>query len=138
MKRKTFKKLINGTIGMCAFVTIVGMVGYMETRAYEENRIEHGRYYDGIIVTNNGFKASYTEASLYDARLCTDGSVMFTEIEHELENDVPVYVRICDKGTPNDTSDDEILKAGLDWNKYMDEIIARNDAFIASLKTNGK
>ena len=140
MKKKK-GKLINNLITNAAVIlvsaTFLGCVSYFENMPINTERIEAARYYtvnNGTVVTESGFKGKYSADYLGDAMQCSDGRIMFNGIKHKLENNVPVWVKIADKATPNDFSDDEIIMVGLDFCAYMDEVIKANDAYIAELQ----
>lgn len=137
MKKSTLSNLITTTLGVCVFSAFVGFAAYIENMPGEVIRNEFARYYtinDGTIITEDGRPWDYSADVLNDAFQATDGSIVFVNIEHEPKNDVPVWVKINDNATPEDYSDDEIIKVGLDFSAYMDEVIAANDAYIAELQ----
>lgn len=139
--KKSIRKNLIVALGVCTFAGLTACAGYADTTAAAEIRVESARFYtedDGTIVTADGNEWKYTVETLDDAFKCSDGSILFTGIEHEAKNDVPVWVRISDNGTAGEISDDEILSVGLDFGEYMDEIIAANNDFIATFRRNYK
>lgn len=137
MKKSTLNNLITTALGVCVCSAFIGFASYVENMPCEVVRNESARYYtanNGTIITADGHEWGYSATVLGDAFQADDGSVIFANIEHEPKNDVPVWVKINDKATPDDYSDDEILKVGLDFCAYMDEVIAANDAYIAELQ----
>ena len=136
MRRSTFIKVRNiatTALGVCVFTGAVLMAGYADTTAMAESRVESARFYTkdgGTVVTIDGHEWGYTTEILDDAFLDSTGKVWFNGIEHEAKNDVPVWVRISDNGTPNYLDDDEVLKVGLDFCAYMDEQIDANEIAI--------
>ena len=128
---------ITAMIITMATISLVACAGYADMTAKAVTRTEPARFYtaeNGTIKTKDGNIWSYQTETLDDAFKCSDGSIMFTGIQHKAKNNVPVWVRINDKGTPENITDDEILKVGLDFCAYMDEVIAANDAYIAELQ----
>lgn len=137
--KKSIRKNLIVALGVCTFAGLTACAEYADMTAAAEIRVESARFYTedgGTIVTADGNEWKYTAETLDDAFKCSDGSILFTGIEHEAENDVPVWVRISDNGTVGEISDDEILAVGLDFGEYMDEIIAANNEFIATFKRN--
>ena len=137
MKKAKAKSMIGTVAGVLVFATFTVFAGMLDTEANAKNRIESARYYtanNGTIVTETGIERNYAEEFLYDASEDRNGEIIFFNIKHDAKDNVPVYVLISDKGTPENTGDDEIIKVGLDWNGYMEEIIASNNAFIEELK----
>ena len=139
--KKSFLDIAITALGAFAVVSFVGFFGVCSREALSTTRIESARYYtheNGTVVTDSGITIGYHAEVLKDALRHSDGMVMFANIDHEPENDVPVLVKISDNATPDDFSDDEVVEIGLVWNQYMDEVFARNDAFIAELQAKRK
>lgn len=136
MRRSTFIKVRNiatTALGICVFTGAVLMAGYADTTAMADTRVESARFYTndgGTVVTADGHEWVYSTDVLDDAFQDSTGKVYFNGIEHEAKNDVPVWVRIGDNGTPDYLKDDEVLKVGLDFCAYMDEQIDANEIAI--------
>ena len=124
------RRIIKTTLGVCVLTGAMLLAGYADTTAIAETRVESARYYtdnNGMIVTKDGNEWGYYAETLNDAFCDSTGKVWFNSIQHEAKNDVPVWVRISDNGTPDIISDDKIMTVGLDFSKYMDEVIEANN-----------
>lgn len=129
---KKWKTIAASALGVAIFAVTTACAGIADTQANAVIRTESGRYINGMIYSMESKMAIPYEKEVFelDAFKAKDGSIVFANIKHEAKNDVPVYVRISDNGTPENFADDKAMEIGFAFSEYMDECIKRNDEFI--------
>ena len=129
LKWKAMKTVVS-VIGAAFLCGTVAFAGLIDCQANEKIDVERGRFYGNYIVTESRKIPVNIDKFEHDAYKASDGDVLFTKADFPVRNDVPVYVKISDKGTPENISDDEIIMIGFAFCEYIEEGILATETAI--------